>query len=504
MVASSTFAPSRLVSELRRFSAAGPVTIVTRSAKREARNAKRETRANLAGTDPAYADRRFAAFDSAHPQQSVLKIVTTMSVPARACLLATLTTACASCSHAPPAPVDVAASPLSRNVAPTVSDADRAELVGGNTAFALDLYRNLRESDPAANHFVSPYSASIVLAMTYAGARGATADEMARVLHFTLPPDRLHAAFDAIDVALTRSAAPPPNSTERLELQIVDSLWSDRAIKLEAPFLDTLAVDYGAGVRLVDFATNASGARDAINQWVSENTHDKIDRIVGPESVDESTRLVLANAVYFRAPWQQPFHIELTSTAPFAALDGGTPWVPFMFGDPELLYAEGDGWQAIRLPYANGEASMLVVLPAPGAFAAFESTLDVARLSSIVAAMHREKVAVTLPKLDIAPDALDLVPRLRALGMTSVFDAGRADLSGMTKTTPLYVHAVRQKTFLHVDEKGTEAAAATASSGELISGPTKALHADHPFFFVIRDEATGTLLFVGRVVDPSR
>ncbi|NUM46045.1 MAG: serpin family protein [Anaerolineales bacterium] len=390
-------------------------------------------------------------------------------------------------------------STLRRITSPDVDAAAVQQLAAGNTAFALDLYQALKTPD--ANLFYSPYSLSLALAMTYAGARGNTETQMAQVLHFP-SQDTLHPAFNALDLALTARA----NGKKAFELTLANSLWGQQDYVFEPAFLDTLAANYGAGLRLTDFAHAPDPARVAINDWVSDQTQDRINDLIPEGAIDSLTRLVLANAIYFNAQWVHPFAAESTSDAPFNLLTGETINVPMMrMEEPvPLAYGQGAGYQAVELPYQGEQISMLIIVPDAGTFPAFEGALTPEQYTTLVNGLTPQMVNLILPKFTFAT-TFSLSDTLAGMGMPDAFDPDLADFSGMDGTTDLYIAHVFHKAFVAVDEAGTEAAAASAVVMNLESArPMEGvvLFVDRPFLFFIRDMETGTILFAGRVVAP--
>ena len=400
---------------------------------------------------------------------------------------------------------NVSSSSLERITDPGVSAEDVASLVDGNTAFAFDLYHALVAA--GENHNFSPFSISLALAMTYAGARGDTASQMADVLGYSLPEETLHPAWNALDLALAgrRAEAAGVDEKDRFELSIANSLWGQQDYLFLPEFLDQLALNYGAGMRLVDFAGDSESARRQINKWVEDQTRDRIKDILAPGSLDPLTRLALVNAIYFKATWMHEFDANDTSDGPFYLLGGGQKTVEMMgLGkSQQFSYADGDGWQAISLPYKGGLADMVIIMPDEGNFQAFEAALDAAQYESILASLETQKVLLIMPKFTFETK-YGLSEALSQLGMTDAFDPGKADFSGMDGTRALYIMDAIHQAFIAVDEKGTEAAAATIVIVGMTSLPMKdiILTIDHPFFFVIRDVPTGTLLFMGRVLNP--
>ncbi|MDH7489164.1 MAG: serpin family protein [Anaerolineae bacterium] len=408
----------------------------------------------------------------------------------------------AACAPSRPAQAQVAQSDKPRVQSPAVPPSDLAELVAGNSAFAFDLYQAIREKP--GNLFYSPYSISVALAMTYAGARGTTERQMADVLRFTLPQDRLHPAFNLLDQALaSRGAGAKSKDGKPFRLSVANSLWGQAGYKFLPAFLDTLAENYGAGLRLVDFHSAPEAARKTINDWVSDQTEGKIKDLIPQGAIDALTRLVLANAIYFNAAWMYPFDKDATQDGPFYLLDGSQVTVPMMRQDKHFRYFAGNGVQAVELPYDGGEVSMVILVPDKGKFPAFEQSLTADTVADILSKMETTNVNLTMPKFKY--DAtLSLAATLKAMGMPDAFSPD-ADFSGMDGTRNLAITDVFHKAFVAVDEAGTEAAAATAVVIGLTAMPVSPveLTVDRPFVFLIRDVQTGAILFVGRVLNPS-
>lgn len=425
--------------------------------------------------------------------------------------LMVLTLVLAACAPMPPSPTarptakpgtdqTLLIASRAREANPQVSETDLQALVSGNTTFALDLYRTL--SRDGGNLVFSPYSISLALAMTYAGARGETAAEMARVLHFDLPAERLHPAFNALDQRLQREPTGESKEGTPFRLHLANSLWGQKDFAFLPEFLDLLAANYGAGMHLVDFGQPES-ARQQINAWVEEHTEKKIRDLIPPGVLDALTRLVLVNAIYFNAAWATPFDADRTQPAPFTLADGSQVEVPTMHQEESLLYAESEDYQAVLLPYQDSSCAMLILLPRAGHFDAVEQQLDAATLQSILTAMRPAQVNLSLPKFKIE-SAFALVEKLRALGLRTATSPEEADFSGMTGERALYIGEVLHKAYLSVDEKGTEAAAATAVVMKVTGMPGQPVEmkVDHPFLVGILDRETHTLLFFGRVMDP--
>jgi serpin B len=401
-----------------------------------------------------------------------------------------------------PGDVGITASDQSRITQPNVPASDADALRDGNTAFATDFYGQL-SSDPKAqgeNLFFSPHSISLALAMAYAGARGDTATQMANALHYTLPQERLHPAFNALDLALSsRGQDAKAADGKAFRLRVTNSMWGAPQTKFATPFLDTIAQNYGAGVRLTDFRSDPEAARGTINSWVDHETEDRIKELLPAGSVNDQTRLVLVNAIYFNAAWKTPFEKTSTHTATFHGAAGDVS-AELMSQGGQLPYAKGNGWQAVSLPYDGDQLSFVAVLP--DELAAFEGTFSASQAGTIAASLETQTVHVSLPKFKIEGKSISLRNALVARGMTDAFDPPKADLSGITTSEKLYVSDVIHQAFVSVDEAGTEAAAATAVLVAGNAAPTKVIELaiDRPFVFFVRDNATGAILFLGRVV----
>ena len=397
-----------------------------------------------------------------------------------------------------PVQVDQAKSDLSRQLQPQVPAADAAELAAGNTAFAADLFRVVRGS---GNTMVSPHSISLALAMTWAGARGETETAMAGALRFTLPQDRLHPAFDQLDLALSsRGQGATGKDGKPFRLNIVNAAWGQKDYSFEKAYLDTLAVNYGAAMNLLDFRAEPEPSRQTINLWVEQETENRIKDLIPRDGVSGGTRLVLTNAVYFNASWQTKFKKERTRDAAFQLASAGPVQVPTMVGEVDGWHADTAEYTAAQLPYQGGEIAMVVVLPKAATLEAFEATLDGAKLQSIAAALSPEAMQVQLPKFSFEGKSR-LKDALTTLGMGVAF-GDTADFSGIHQPSELSIAEVIHQTFVAVDEEGTEAAAATAVILDERTSVATELKVDRPFLFFIRDLQTGAILFLGHVTDP--
>ncbi|MBI5478214.1 MAG: serpin family protein [Deltaproteobacteria bacterium] len=391
-----------------------------------------------------------------------------------------------------------------RNTSPDVPPADLQALVAGNTDFAFDMYHQIRQTKPG-NLFFSPQSISQALAMTWGGARGANATQMAEVLSFTLPADRLHPAFNALDLTLaSRGQGAQGMDGGGFRLRLVNAIWGQQGYGFLESFLDLLAVNYDAGLRLLDFCADPDAGRLVINDWVEQQTEGKIKDLLEPGTVTGDTRLVLTNAIYFNAQWKEVFPTENSVDGPFTLLDGSSVTVPTMALYAEYGHAAGAGYQAVELAYDGDELAMLIVLPDAGRFAEVETSLDGAAVSALAASLEQKNLTLTMPKWTV-DTKLSVKEQLEGLGMTDAFAPPTADFTGINGgVEPLWISDVIHQAHVLVNEYGTEAAAATAviMVGGAMPDPLR-VDALRPFIYVIRDRPTGTILFVGRILNPA-
>jgi serpin B len=424
------------------------------------------------------------------------------SVPALSLALAA--SACSSSSVAPPegpTSFSEAKSSLKRVSDPSVADADRALFISDNSAFAVDLMRVVAAA--GENTLVSPHSISTALAMTYAGAAAKTRDDIGHALHFTLPEDKLHPAFNWIDLELSKRAEGAKGKDGKAARLNVDNLlFGAPDAEFATPYLDALALHYGAGVKLLDFQKKPTESTKQINDYVDTKTEGRIkDLLSDPLSAD--TRFVLVNTVYANAAWAKPFAESQTVSETFHAF-GGDRQVPMMKSSGELSYASNDKAEVVELPLDGGGLVFDVVLP-KGTVAEYQTTLTGGGIDQLLNAASGRVVKLSLPKFRLEPKkSASLKEALSTLGMASAF-AG-ADFSRMLPKESIVLADVVHKTFLEIDEKGLEAAAATAVIGEKTSAavdPPVTVTVDRPFVIVLRDRPTGQILFLGQVNDPT-
>jgi serpin B len=377
-----------------------------------------------------------------------------------------------------------------------VSPADAAALRDANAVFAGRLLADLARGRP--NVALSPASVSAALSMAFAGARGATASEMASALEFRLAPGPLGAAFNAVDRSLEDV------NGQDVTLDVANALYGQVGQQFREAFLRVLARDYGAGLRTADFEHAAEAARAEINAWVSEQTNGKIAELLGQGDVDPSTRLMLVNAVYLKAKWLAPFSKQSTLPAVFHAPDGDVK-VPTMHQVGTFGYEQGQGYQAVELPYRGGRLAFDILLPSSGGLQPLLSRLAGEGPLPLLDGLRRQPVGLALPKVRL-DTRFELATALQGLGMRLAFEPGSADLSGIAgRPGDLYVGSVVHEAYLSVDEAGTEAAAATGvgiRASAMPAPPPIEVVVDRPFAFVLRDLKTGAVLFTGVVSRP--
>lgn len=382
---------------------------------------------------------------------------------------------------------------------PSGKDASMSTVVKGDNQFATDLYRRLKDKN-SGNLFFSPYSISAALAMTYAGASGETQKQMAEVLHFAVPESELHQAMARLRESLLADAK------QGYQLRVANRLWGQKGFEFLPEFLQTTQKYYGAELGILDFAQNTETARQEINRWVEKQTEDKIKDLLAPGVLDPQTRLVLTNAIYFKGNWQEQFKKDATQDAPFHVSADKEVSVPMMHQTERFGYRATDDLQALEMPYAKGELSMIILLPkAIDGLLQLEKKLTEENLQEWTKGLGHQKVIVYVPKFTMTSQ-FSLKDTLEAMGMTLPFTQ-KADFSRMSSKEGLSISAVIHKAFVDVNEEGTEAAAATA----VTMMPTSAappreepptFRADHPFVFLIQDNQTGSILFMGRVMNP--
>lgn len=399
----------------------------------------------------------------------------------------------------------VARSRLQHDLAPAADADDVRLLTSANSEFAVDLYGALRRSE--GNLFFSPHSIAQALAMTYAGAEGETERQMREVMRLELLGDKVHPAYNALGLALaSRAEQTGEYEGTGFRLHVANALWAQQGKEFRTELLDLLASQYDAGVRLVDYVQAAEKARGTINAWVADQTEGHIRDLIPAGALNELTRLVLTNAIYFQASWREPFNPARTTEAFFFPPDGSKVTVPMMRQEERLRYVQSAGYRAVELPYISSSLVMTIIVPDPGRFDAFQGALDGEQLGAILASLDSYALLdLGVPRFH-CESAFSLREALGALGMKDAFEPGIANFSGMDGSRDLFVSEVVHKAFVDVSEAGTEAAAATAvvaPAGAMPEQPIPMI-VDQPFLFLIRDVDTGAILFMGRVIDPTR
>jgi len=377
--------------------------------------------------------------------------------------------------------------------------ADIGTVVAGNGQFAFALFQNLNadKDNKGKNIFVSPYSISTALAMTYLGSAGNTKTQMADTMRFTLPDDRLEAGFFSL---LGQTKATPD---KHYKLDVANALWGQQDYHFEADFTSAISKYFDGGFNNVNFVgfEAREASRKTINTWVEKKTNDKIKALIHPSDIDDLTRLILTNAIYFKGDWALKFKATDTKNAPFKASDGKTVTVPMMEQTEHFPFMESNELKMVELPYAGDDLSMLVLLPA-GDIETFGAALTPEKLQEYRKQMLPRKVELSLPRFKFETRYM-LKPVLAAMGMPDAFSESRANFSPMTGKPALYITAVIHQAMIDVNEEGSEAAAATAVIMGTKSIEFKAeFRADKPFIFMIVHKPSGSILFMGRLSDP--
>ena len=409
-----------------------------------------------------------------------------MSMPRQLGLAILIQTLCLTAAH----PSQVAGEDV-------VKSSDELQAIAqSNNAFALKMYGQLRQEE--GNLFFSPSSISTALAMAYAGAGGETETELAKTLHFTLPADEVHTAYASLIDILNA-----PNK-DSYELRMANRLWGQTGYGFRPKYLAVTRKSYGAELAQVDFISAAETSRKEINTWVAEQTNDKIKDLIPQGAVDSLTRLVLTNAIYFKGKWENEFDKKLTKDAPFSVTVDKRAQVPLMYQKERFKYGQTADLQLLEMPYQGDDVSMLVLLPKKvDGLSALEEQLSPENLQKWTQRMRKQEVRTYIPRFKLE-EQLVLNSVLKELGITSAFAPGQADFSGMNGRKDLYITAAIHKAFVDVNEEGTEAAAATGIVVGVTSAPLDPIvfRADHPFVFMIRDQRTDAILFMGRVTNP--
>lgn len=372
-------------------------------------------------------------------------------------------------------------------------------VVAANTAFAFDLYQQLAQ-EKEGNLFFSPYSISTALAMTYAGARGKTEDQMARTLHLAELRETVHTEFKSLEASLHKA-----QKTRHIELHTANALWPHQDYPFQSAYLKLVKDCYRISLTNLDYKNHPEKARLIINRWIEKKTKKKIRDLFAPGTLARETRLVLTNAIYFKGKWDRQFKKNSTKLMPFHTTADQQLDTPMMHQEGKLGYTEDERLQILELPYRSKRLSMLILLPREiDGLADLERTINPLELDNWIQQMHLRSVQAWLPKFKLT-SSFDLNKTLESLGITDAFHSMKANFSGMDGSHDLFISKVTHKAFVEVNEEGTEAAAATGVGMVFASAPISlppVFRADHPFLFLIYDRQTRTILFMGRLTEP--
>ena len=396
---------------------------------------------------------------------------------------------------------DMLAGNVNYDLNPQYTSEEAQILADANNQFAFDLYQELNSGQ--GNVLFSPFSLYQALTMVYGGASGDTAAQIEQVLHYPLSDEDIHRVSNALNNALSSKADAAEEDDQAFALQIANALWAQQDGHIEQSYLDLLSEYYAAGMRTVDFAQSQEAA-DLINQWVRENTNDKITEIATPGMFNVNTRLALTNAVYFKGAWRLPFNEVNTQKQNFTLLDGDSVEVDMMHATEEIRALKNDQVQMVELGYSGSSVVMDLISPVDGSWEAFSQTLTGGLLEDYVDQLDTTRVFLSMPKFKIETPEMDLIDPMQDLGMIDLFGMN-ADLSGMTGDKSLLISTLVQKAFIDVNEAGTEAAAVTiavAQEKSMISPEPITISFDSPFLFLIRDTETGAILFIGQLMQP--
>lgn len=386
---------------------------------------------------------------------------------------------------------------------PASSQSDMHNIARANNGFAFDMYHQLKKNNH--NLFFSPLSISEALAMTYVGAKGETKTEMAGALHFKMSDYHLKYAFKGLESHLKSF-----NDTKDYTLRTANAIWPEKSFSIKKSFSDDVKLYFASKSTAMDYRNNAGSAKNTINNWIAKQTNNRILNII--PSIDPSTKLILTNAVYFKAKWLHEFAKNATDKKPFYLQNATESEVDMMHQSMHFKYAEGSDYQAVVLPYKNNGTSMVVILPSKGKYDRVVRNLGRHTLNSIEKKASTEyRVVLSLPKFKITTETMDLVDHFKALGMKRAF-SDSADFSGISEVKGLEITQILHKAFIEVSEKETEAAASTVVMiGVTSVGPyappapkVKVVNVDRPFIVIIKDEETGQVLFMGNIVNPKK
>ena len=395
-------------------------------------------------------------------------------------------------------------SPLPRQTVLLQSDQQLDNFVQANNEFALAIFQQLRNENTGQNMIFSPHSISFALAMTYAGAGGQTADEMRMVLGISQDDLSFHQNWNTLDQWLANRTKEIQANSPDYKLRLTNAVWAQQDYPFNSSYLDLLSTFYGSGLHTIDFSGLPEPSRLEINNWVAENTSQKIIELIPEGAIKPLTRMVLVNAIYLNAPWQQAFNSEFTTKQSFFKLDQQVVDVNMMEKTINLPYLVTDQVSMVEIPYIGDDLAMVLLMPESKSYDSFVSTLDKSMISDLISQETWGEVELKIPRFK-AENKFQLNNVLGKMGMKQAFDPNLADFSVMAEGNDLYIDQVIHQAVIAVDETGTEAAAATAviilGKGFNPSEPQK-ITFDHPFLFFIRDTKSGSILFLGQILNP--
>ena len=393
--------------------------------------------------------------------------------------------------------IETLESNLTRDLKPDVTNSELIALAQNNNQFAFSIFDKLFQSEED-NIFFSPYSISEALAIKYAGAKGDTKAEIASVFNFDMNNDeQLHKSFNGLDLHLN-------HDDENYTFNIVNSIWIQKDYSILDSYLDTIKVNYGAKIRTLDYIQEREKSRVVINDWVKNQTHNHIQEIIPQGMIDDFTRFVLVNAVYFKGKWLSPFYATYTKNSIFTLEDGSTKMIPFMKQvESTYNYIKGDSFQSIELPYQGSKSSMIIVFPDEGEFS--NNIDDIERIyQESYENMRVENIAILkIPKFEFKTPLYDIKEHLKDLGMNKPFSSS-ANFGNMTSDNSLKIDSILHQAFIKVDENGTEATATTIAIDSNLTGSLNSIILDinRPFIFFIKDNMTQQILFMGVIKEP--
>jgi len=397
-------------------------------------------------------------------------------------------------------------SPFSRQSIDQLSDDLVSEFVQGRNSFGLTMFQHLRKVDSKQNIVFSPYSIGLALAMTYGGASGTTAEEMRQVLKIDTKDQDFHESWNYLEQRLNARTNEIQSGSPDYAVRLTNAVWTQQNYPILESYLNLISSQYGSGIHSIDFSGFPEPSRLEINEWVKNETNQRIDSLIPDGAIKPLTRMVLINAIYLNAAWKHPFSVDLTMGEPFYLPDQNIVEVDMMSQTLNTSFLKNEKISLVEIPYIGEDLSMLIIMPSEQSFELLFSQLDARSLSAFINQEMSGKVELKLPRFSTTSN-FELRDVLKAMGMPLAFDSNLADFSAMTPENDLYLDQVIHQAVIEVDESGTEAAAATASlmmgKGFDPSEPVK-ITLNRPFIFMIRDTISGSILFLGQIINPTK